>query len=129
MVRRLIRIYTPFVCALVALAHGVLSLTGYEGLAYYVFSELAGHSILLLVYMLATSSPKINIWYKRSIYLLMSIHALNLLFIAGYAPYYAVIYAGIVLNIASIVAFLVYRAYVGFTNVLRLYGTRSEERE
>lgn len=44
MVARLIRIYTPFICALAAIIHGVLYLCGYEGWAYIVLGDVAGHS-------------------------------------------------------------------------------------
>lgn len=129
MIRRLIRIYTPFVCAIFALAHGVLSLTGYKGLVYHVFGEIAGHSILLLLYVLATSTPRMNKWYRRSIYLLLSIHVLNLIYLTGALNYYALIYAGIVLNILAVISFLIYRFYVGITKIFQLYDIRSIERE
>lgn len=41
MVARLIRIYTPFICAIIAIIHGVLCLNEYEGYAFYIMSDLA----------------------------------------------------------------------------------------
>ena len=63
MVARLIRIYTPFICALAAIMHGVLFLRGYEGFIYNILSDLTGHSILLIMFILSTSKRMCK-WYK-----------------------------------------------------------------
>lgn len=60
MIARLIRIYTPFICALAALIHGVLSLIDYDGYAYYILSDISGHSLLLLAYVVLQAKECAN---------------------------------------------------------------------
>lgn len=117
MVARLIRIYTPFICAVVAIIHGVLSLSKYNGILYYILSEFTGHSILILMYFIATSR-RMCVWYKRTIYLLLSIHILNLVYLFGLIEYYKLIYCAIVINILALISFLIYRVTVGITKFL-----------
>ena len=117
MVARLIRIYTPFICAISALIHGVLSLCGYEGYAYYVLSDITGHSLLLLSYVFATSKRMCK-WYKITCLSLVLIHVLNLSHVAFGIDYYTILYAGLVINIFAIIAFLVYRLKAGITKIL-----------
>ena len=117
MLAKLIRIYTPFICAIIAIIHGVLSLTGYEGSLYYILSEFTGHSIFVLLYFIATSRRMCK-WYKITVYLLLSIHILNLLYLFDFIGYYKVIYAGIVINILAFFSFIVYRVTVGITKII-----------
>lgn len=117
MVARLIRIYTPFICALSALIHGVLSLCEYDGYAYYVLSDMTGHSLLLLSYVFATSKRMCK-WYKLTCWLLVLIHVLNLSYVAFGIEYYTILYAGLVINILALITFLIYRLKVGITKIL-----------
>ena len=117
MIARLIRIYTPFICALAAIVHGVLFLQEYEGNAIYVFSDLTGHSIVMVAYILATSKRMCR-WYKYTCYLLLIMHFLNLAYVAFDIDYYILLYAGLVINIFALITFLIYRIKVGITKIL-----------
>lgn len=57
-------------------------------------------------------------WYKITIYLLLLIHILNLIYIFDFIEYYKLIYCGIVLNIFALISFLIYRISVGITKFL-----------
>lgn len=117
MLAKLIRIYTPFICAVIATIHEVLYLMNYESNLFYILNEFTGHSILLILYIIATSHRMCK-WYKITNYLLLSIHFLNLLYIAGYIDYYILLYLGLILNIISLITFLIYRVSVGITKIL-----------
>lgn len=117
MLSKLIRIYTPFICALVAIIHGVFYLSEYSSRLCYIMNEFTGHSILILLYILATSS-RMCVWYKITVYLLLTIHFLNLFYLFGMVEYYKIVYAGLVINILAFISFLVYRVTVGITKVL-----------
>lgn len=117
MIKRLIRIYTPFICAIVAIIHGVLFLSEYKGILYKILSEFTGHSILLIAYIIATSKRMCK-WYKITNYLLLSIHVVNLGYIYKLITFNEVLYAGIVINIIALITFLIYRVTVGITKVL-----------
>lgn len=117
MVARLIGIYTPFICAIVAIIHGVLSLVNYDGILYYVFSEATGHSFLLITYIIATSKRMCK-WYKITNYLLLSIHFVNLMYIFGFIDYYHIICTSLSLNILAFISFIIYRVTVGITKIL-----------
>lgn len=118
MIKRLIRLYTPFICALTAIIHGVLYLMKYDGLLTVVLSEFTGHSILLILYVLSTS-PKMCKWYKITNYLLLSIHLMNLVYIAGFISYDILLYLGILINITALITFLIYRVTAGITKFIR----------
>lgn len=129
MLARLIRIYTPFICAVAATIHGVLLLCKVNSIWLYVLGEFTGHSIFLILYIIATTNKRMCKWYRITNYLLLTIHILNLAFYAKIVPYENIIYYGLVLNILALISFLIYRFTVGITKMLRLYGTRSIERE
>lgn len=114
---KLIRIYTPFICAVIAIIHGVLYFTDCSGIIFNIFGEIAGHSILVILYIIATSKRMCK-WYKITNYLLLSIHFLNLLYIAGFVNYYILLYAGLTINITALITFLIYRVTVGITKVI-----------
>jgi hypothetical protein len=117
MVKRLIKIYTPFICAITAIIHGVLFLKGYKGQAYYILNDITGHSILLILYVLATSK-KMCKWYKITCNLLLSIHILNISYSIFSFSYFTAIYASISLNIFAVITFLIYRIKQGITKIL-----------
>lgn len=129
MLARLIRIYTPFICAVAATIHGVLLLCKVKSIWLYVLGEFTGHSIFLILYIIATTNKRMCKWYRITNYLLLTIHILNLAFYAKIVPYENIIYYGLVLNILALIYFLIYRFTVGITKMLRLYDIRSIERE
>lgn len=117
--RRLIRIYTPFICAVVALIHGVLfSLMKYEGVIINIMGEYTGHSVLLIAYVWSTSKHMCK-WYHLTNMLLMLIHVNNLLYYHD-IPAWQPIYFSIVMNLFAVLSFLIYRSVVGITKFLRL---------
>lgn len=117
MLAKLIRIYTPFICAIIAIIHGVLYFTDCDGVIFSIFGEIAGHSILAILYIIATSKRMCK-WYKITNYLLLSIHFVNLLYIAGFVGFYLLLYAGLTINILALITFLIYRVTVGITKIL-----------
>lgn len=117
--RRLIRIYTPFICALFALIHGVLfSLLEYRGIILSIMGEIAGHSLLLVMYIWATSKHMCK-WYHRTNFLLMMIHVNNLLYYYD-IPSWQPVYFSIIIHLLAILSFLAYHTSVGITKLLRL---------
>lgn len=114
---RLLRIYTPFICALAAIIHGVLYLTHYEGMAYHVLSEFTGHSLILLLYVLSTSRRMCK-WYKMTVYLLLGVHILNLLYLFTDMDYYVFFYTGLVTNIMAVICFLIFRFTRGVSKIM-----------
>ena len=117
LIKRLIRIYTPFVCALTAVIHGVLFLLGYKGIILWILGKLTGHSILLILYILSTSS-KMCVWYKITNYLLLSIHIAYIIYKFGYIESGYIIYISLILNILAVMSFLIYRTTKGITKIL-----------
>lgn len=117
MIKRLIKIYTPFVCALSALIHGVLYFVGYKGCLYYVLNNVTGHSFLLILYIIATSS-KMCIWYRITNYLLMYIHVFNTLNVLGFLGYKEAFNISIAINTCALISFLTYRITAGVTKIL-----------
>lgn len=117
MISRFIRIYTPFVCALAAIIHGVLFLIEYRGITYTILNEFTGHSFLLILYVIS-ASKKMCKWYKITNYLLLSIHIVNLSYTFGILSYYYVANLSIVINIFALISFLMYRVTAGITKIL-----------
>ena len=117
MINRLIRIYTPFICALSAIIHGVLFLIGYRGITYAILNDFTGHSFLLILYVICTSK-KMCKWYRLTNYLLLSIHIVNMLYTLGILNYYYVANLSIVINIFALISFLIYRVTAGITKFL-----------
>ena len=117
MIIRLIKIYTPFICAISAIIHGVLFFNGYDGELYYILNDVTGHSIIVILYILATSQ-KMCIWYKLTNTLLLLIHVLNIAYSLFKFGYFTAIYASISLNILAVITFLIYRVKIGITKFL-----------
>lgn len=117
MIKRLIRIYTPFICALTAIIHGVLFLLGHKGIIYKLMGEFTGHSILLILYIICTSS-KMCKWYKITNLLLLSIHIMNITYVLGFLTKDILLYSGIIINLVAVMTFLIYRVTAGVTKIL-----------
>lgn len=117
MIKKLIRIYTPFICTIIALIHGVLFLNKYKGILDVILSEISGHSILLILYIIATSHRMCK-WYKITNYLLLSIHIMNIGFVFNFITYDILLYVIIILSIFALISFLIFQVTVGITKVL-----------
>lgn len=115
---RLIKIYTPFICAITAIIHGVLYLIDVGGVIMYLMGEFTGHSILLILYILSTSR-KICKWYKITNYLLLSIHVFNTFYYMDILSDIKILfYTTLLLNVLSVITFLIYRVTAGITKIL-----------
>lgn len=117
MFAKLVRIYTPFICALLALIHGVCYLLEYDLKFLYLLGEFTGHSILLILYIICTCK-KFCIWYKITNWILLSTHISNILYYASLFDYNAVLYITILLNMLALITLLIYRVTAGITKIL-----------
>lgn len=70
---QIIKVYTPFICTLIAFLNGVYLLCELEcTLLVQIFSTLTGNSILIDIFILAVSN-KMCIWYKlNALFLLLT---------------------------------------------------------
>lgn len=116
---RFIRIYTPFICTVMALVNGVLFMGGVTELpAIYLMATLTGNSVLVDLYMFATSM-RMCIWYKLNLLCLLLIQICGLLY-----NYYDIdtslyLWVVVLLSAMGILFFLIFRI---FYNVTRLFG-------
>lgn len=116
---RLIRIYTPFICTVMALVNGVLFMGGVTELpAIYLMATLTGNSVLVDLYMFATSM-RMCIWYKLNLLCLLLIQISGLLY-----NYYDIdtslyLWVVVLLSAMGVMFFLIFRI---FYNVTRLFG-------
>lgn len=110
--KKLIRIYTPFLMAFVSFVHSVLYLSGYEGLAYNIFSATCGYSILAIAYIIATSRRMCK-FYKATNWLLFSVNVLNLLYFVLPIGFVTLIYSTLSMSIAAMITFLIHRFRAG----------------
>lgn len=119
-IRRLIRIYTPFICALVSLIHGVLffreELT--EGFIYNA-SFSSGFSIIVIAYFWATSK-QMCIWWHLNLLCLVLISISSALDFYKILPIGSYFYFTTLLSTFGLIFFLLYRNTVGITKILRI---------
>lgn len=108
MAKKLIILYTPFICALIASVHGVLYLSDINVRTLYVLSEFTGHSILVILYMLVHSKRMCK-WYKITLWLLMLVHFSNIMFYIGIIPRKSIIYVTLFINISALISWLIFR--------------------
>lgn len=116
---RFIRIYTPFICTLMALVNGVLFKRGlYEIPTIDLLSSVSGSSIFVVLYMLATSL-RMCIWYKLNLLCLLFVQISGLLY--NYFDIDDSLYLWVVILFAAmgVVAFLIFRV---FYSVTRSFG-------
>lgn len=116
--RRLIRIYTPFICSIVAIINGVMYLKGIEIPNFdYIMSETTGHSFLLVLYMFSTSKG-VCIWYKLNLLCLLLIHVDGTIYFFSNMEFDSYCFSVIVFSIIGLLCFLLYRITVGITKFL-----------
>lgn len=104
---QVIRVITPFICALSALMHGVLYFCGYKGEIYSILGEFTGHSIFLVLYVMATSRRMCK-WYRLTTKLLILPHIYNLAFLFGLGKYEDSIYVAMIISLFASVTYIVY---------------------
>lgn len=108
---RFLRIYTPFICTLVALLNGVLFMMGdAQGDFIYFSSALTGNSVAVVIYMFC-ASLKMCVWYKMNLLCLLFIQIIGITY--NYFNIEFSIYLLIVVLLASmgIISFLVFRIF------------------
>lgn len=119
MLLRFVRVYTPFICTSMALVNGVLFIRGVESIPLiYLLSTISGNSILVTLYMMATSL-RMCIWYKLNLLCLLIIQISGLLY-----TYFTIddsLYMWVVTSLAAmgVMFFLVFRL---FYTVTRSFG-------
>lgn len=116
-IKRLIRIYTPFIMAVASVIHASLFFFGYEGVAYGNISSTFGFSILTSIYISATSN-RMCFWYKTTNYLLIVVHLVNLIYINTDLSGIVYLYAILIISILSVIAFIIYRFQRGVKKLL-----------
>lgn len=105
---KFVRIYTPFVCSLAALFQCLLFLSGNtETSVVYFMANITGGSILLDTYIIATSK-RMCIWYKLSVYCLMCIHLLGLLYNQFNVDWTLYVWALVALSLIGVLFFMVF---------------------
>lgn len=114
---RLIRIYTPFICTLMALVNGVklLSETATENFLY-MSSATTGFSILVVTYFFAVSE-RMCIWYKLNLLCLLGVQLCGIAY--NYLDIDMTLYANsiVLLSALGIVTFLVFRVFYQVTSL------------
>lgn len=108
MIKKFIKLYTPFICAIISTIHGVLLVNKVQTSFYFIAQELTGNSILLLLYVLVHSKRMCK-WYKLSIYSLLAIHVLNFAYHIKLIDVPVLLKLGICVNITSILFWLMFR--------------------
>lgn len=125
-INRLIRIYTPFVCALFTIIHGVVFLLEKFSLIGEVpsntlnlFGNIAGSSIFGILYIFATSRRMCK-WFVYSCYFLLANNISNIMYYVFGYKFIDAVYIAIVLSTLSLISFIIYRIKVGLTKLSRL---------
>lgn len=126
MLRRLIRLYTPFICTLVCLFNGVSILFEYYSISQiYIMANLTGNSVLLDVYMLCCSR-KMCIWYKADVYCLLLIQVCGLLYNAFDIDEALYLFLVILLSAIGMITFFIFRVFYVVTHEFVSSRRRSE---
>lgn len=115
--KRLVRIYTPFICAVVAIIHGVLYFCRCKSELCFIMNDFTGHSFLLIGYILCTCDRMCK-WYKITCLLLMTVHIPNILYVYKLFTLDNVMYCSIIVGILSLITYMLYRVSVGITKFL-----------
>lgn len=121
----LVKLYTPFICAIIAIIHGVCYFLEINTRGIYVLGELTGHSILVLLFILYYSR-KMCKWYKFSVKILMLLHVSNILYYMGIIPPKSVIYVSLVLNILALMCWLIFITTRNMSKAIRSACMHSE---
>lgn len=116
---RFIRIYTPFICTIMALLNGVLFMKGATEISLInLLAAISGNSIIVVLYMFVTSM-RMCIWYKLNLLCLLLTQICGLMY-----NYYDIdtslyLWVVVLLSAMGVMFFLIFRI---FYNVTRLFG-------
>lgn len=109
MLVKLIRIYTPFICTLVALINGVYFMRGGEENTFvFLSSALTGNSIIVDIYMIAMSF-RMCFWYKLNIAFLMAVQVIGALYDCLELEFSVYLLIVVLLSTAGVMCFLIFR--------------------
>lgn len=125
MFREFIKLYTPFICAIVAIAHIFLYLNHYEGNIYSILGNITGHSVLMNIYIII-HSRRMCVWYKTTNYILMSIHFINIAYRIGLIPSYYIMYILLFINLSALMTWLIFRVTYKSTKAIRSACKRAD---
>lgn len=116
MIRRLIRLYTPFICTFMCLLNGVSIFLGYDSIPQiYIMANLTGNSVLLDVYMLCCSR-KMCVWYKADVCCLLLIQICGLLYNAFDIDEALYLFCVILLSAIGMITFFIFRVFYVVTH-------------
>ena len=112
---RFLRIYTPFICTLMALLNGVYFISDYpmDNFAFLA-SALTGNSILLDIYMFITSL-RMCIWYKLNLLCLLLVQMCGILYSYFDIDTSLYLWVVVLLSALGIICFLVFRVLYNVT--------------
>lgn len=116
---RFIRIYTPFICTIMALLNGVLFMKGATEISLInLLAAISGNSTIVVLYMFVTSM-RMRIWYKLNLLCLLLTQICGLMY-----NYYDIdtslyLWVVVLLSAMGVMFFLIFRI---FYNVTRLFG-------
>lgn len=118
---KLLKLYTPFISALMSAIHGVLYLREVETSYYVLSGEYSGYSLLFLAYV-HVHSRRMCIWYKRCIYSLYSIKILSLLHYHKliHVNFTDLFYSILVINIFALIFWCIFIVKRAFTKAFYL---------
>lgn len=105
--KKLIRIYTPFLMAICSIVYAILYFNEDEGIAMNVLNEINGHSFIALCYI-ASTYRRMCIWYKCTVIILFPLHIANLCHLFGWFSYDDIHYIALVFGIISFVCFVIF---------------------
>lgn len=119
-IKLLFRIYTPFICAIVSLIHGVFFLTENltEDFAFNA-SVTSGYSFIVVGYFWSTSN-RMCIWWKLN---LVSLLLTGISALLNYYKFLSIdmhFYLFTFFSSAALLFFLLYRVHVGLLNILTI---------
>lgn len=124
---KLIKLYTPFICSISSTIHGVLYINKVDTVFYWLASNLTGHSLLVLAFILIHSKRMCK-WYKLSIYCLMFVHVVNILTRFELISRPDSIKMSILINLAALLFWLIFRVTYKTTNIILRECKYEEER-
>lgn len=123
----MIKLYTPFICATISAIHGVLFLLGgLDNKFFLSLGNISGYSLIALCFIWIHSKRMCK-WYKLSIKFLFAVSILNILYyIVGKIPVIFIMYAGVVLNIISVMCWLIFITTRNMSKAIRSACIHSE---
>lgn len=126
LIYKFVKLYTPFICAVISVIHGVLILNNVNSSVLRCIGDFTGHSMLVLLFIWIHSKRMCK-WYKLSIIMLFLIHVMNITYyITGIIPIWIILYGGLILNIASVMCWLIFRVTYKTSKAIRSACKHSE---